>query len=85
MVMWMGETLPRGCITGWNMDSQSWEITVCVGSYHISVHVVVMLTQHVSMAAAGMGIGMTVYNTLTHPEFRKDPHKAARDVWKGSG
>ena len=33
----------------------------------------------------GMGIGMTVSGTLSHPQFLTDPHAAAIDVWERSG
>ena len=44
-----------------------------------------VISAHVFVDTAGMGIGMTVHNTLTHRDFRKDPHKAAKDVWEASG
>ncbi|KAI1315724.1 delta 1-pyrroline-5-carboxylate reductase [Mortierella claussenii] len=31
------------------------------------------------------GIGYTVGSTLTHPEFRYNPHKAAFDIWNSKG
>jgi ADP-ribosylglycohydrolase len=33
----------------------------------------------------GMGIGMTVSQTLSHPVFLTEPHEAAKDVWERSG
>jgi ADP-ribosylglycohydrolase len=33
----------------------------------------------------GMGIGMTVSQTLSHSCFTSDPHRAAREVWERSG
>lgn len=33
----------------------------------------------------GMGIGMTVLSVLQAPQFLRDPHAAARLVWKNSG
>lgn len=33
----------------------------------------------------GMGIGMTVHRTLTHPSFLTDPHASAAEVWERSG
>ncbi|XP_065827930.1 ADP-ribosylarginine hydrolase Tri1-like [Oscarella lobularis] len=33
----------------------------------------------------GCGIGRTVWTTVRRPEFKKDPHKAARDTWESSG
>ncbi|CAI8047878.1 Uncharacterized protein MJ1187 [Geodia barretti] len=33
----------------------------------------------------GMGIGMTVSNTLSHHSFLTDPHQAAHEVWEKSG
>eukprot|EP00455_Lapot_gusevi_P057464 TRINITY_DN9803_c0_g1_i2.p1 TRINITY_DN9803_c0_g1~~TRINITY_DN9803_c0_g1_i2.p1 ORF type:complete len:391 (-),score=44.94 TRINITY_DN9803_c0_g1_i2:29-1201(-) len=32
----------------------------------------------------GLGIGMTVYNVMTHPDFLDNPHYAAADVWNES-
>jgi len=32
----------------------------------------------------GLGIGMTVYAVLHHPEYLSDPHKAAREVWEST-
>jgi ADP-ribosylglycohydrolase len=31
----------------------------------------------------GAGLGRTTKNVLTHPDFARDPHAAARAVWEG--
>ncbi|XP_028414475.1 ADP-ribose glycohydrolase ARH3-like [Dendronephthya gigantea] len=33
----------------------------------------------------GCGLGRTTASVLSHRDFLKDPHRAARDVWEGSG
>lgn len=35
--------------------------------------------------AGGMGIGMTVSQTLGHHCFLTDPHEASKEVWERSG
>ena len=46
---------------------------------------IISLCSLLHTVTGGMGIGMTVHRTLTHPGFLKDPHESASEVWEMSG
>ena len=78
--------LPRKWTTGEREGSKSLEITVSRHSnpYDYTFLDSFLLTS-VFLPAGGMGIGMTVSNTLSHHSFLTDPHQAAHEVWEKSG
>ena len=43
-------------------------------------------TTIVRTVTGDVGMGMTMYTTktLTHPQFLKDPHACAKEVWEAS-